>query len=116
MSLGLTLSDLENLYNLQFPVLKQYEEDTWYDAFGRVVFTNNKGLPGVGLSRQEFDRVRSITAGAIQKDVIDYTLPGGPVQRTIEHVPPFDRCDRIEDYRTAWKFFENKYGAKETSE
>jgi hypothetical protein len=116
MSLGLTRSDLENLYNLQFPVLKQYEEDTWYDAFGRVVFTNNKGLPGVGLSRQEFDRVRSITAGAIQKSVIDYALPGGPVQRTIEYVPPFDRCDRIEDYRTAWKFFENKYGAKEISE
>ena len=116
MSLGLTRSDLENLYNLQFPVLKQYEEDTWYDAFGRVVFTNNKGLPGVGLSRQEFDRVRSITAGAIQKSVIDYALPGGPVQRTIEYIPPFDRCDRIEDYRTAWKFFENKYGAKEISE
>lgn len=38
------------------------------------------------------------------------TMPGGPVERTIEYVaPPFDRCDREQDYETAWKFFEEKY-------
>lgn len=28
----------------------------------------------------------------------------------IEYVVPFDRCDRVEDYETAWKFFKDKYG------
>lgn len=37
-------------------------------------------------------------------------MPGGPVERTIEYVAPFDRCDREADYETAWKFFEEKYG------
>ena len=30
--------------------------------------------------------------------------------RTIEYVAPFDRCDREQDYETAWRFFEEKYG------
>ena len=40
------------------------------------------------------------------------TMPGGPVERTIEYAAPFDRCDREKDYETAWKFFEDKYGDK----
>lgn len=34
--------------------LKQfaYERDTWYDINGRIVFTNSKGLVGVGLPRK----------------------------------------------------------------
>ena len=39
----------------------------------------------------------------------DDTMPGGTVERTIEYVAPFDRCDREKDYETAWKFFEEKY-------
>ena len=30
---------------------------------------------------------------------------GGPVERTIEYVAPFDKCDREQDYETAWAFF-----------
>ena len=29
-----------------------YERDTWYDINGRIVFTNSKGLVGVGLPRK----------------------------------------------------------------
>ena len=29
-----------------------YERDTWYDITGRIVFTNSKGLVGVGLPRK----------------------------------------------------------------
>ena len=28
--LGISIADLQNIYRLQFPVMKQYEEDTWY--------------------------------------------------------------------------------------
>lgn len=127
MALGMTLQQLKTIYRIQFPVLQSYEADTWYDANGRITFTNNRSLTGVGFSRPEWEN-----AGAVQpmrrsdapwdgvmkhapagyvfaRTIMDDTMPGGPVERTIEYVAPFDRCDREEDYETAWKFFEEKY-------
>lgn len=127
MALGMTLEQLKTIYRIQFPVLQSYEADTWYDANGRITFTNNRSLTGVGFSRPEWEN-----AGAVQpvrrgdapwdgvmkhapagyvfaRTIMDDTMPGGPVERTIEYVAPFDRCDREQDYEIAWKFFEEKY-------
>ena len=127
-ALGLALDELLTIYRVQFPVMRQYEADTWYDAAGRIVFTVSKGLPGVGLPRQamrgdsawtlrrsggvaESDTalgwkgVCDIREGVITRRITDDTLPGGPVERLIEYHAPFDRCDREEDYRTAWQAF-----------
>ena len=30
VSLGMTLQDLISVYEIQFPVLQQHEDDTWY--------------------------------------------------------------------------------------
>ena len=129
-ALGLSLPQLKTLYRIQFPVLKKYESDTWYDANGRIVFTNNRSLTGVGFSRPEFENPNVVTpihrsdapwdgimkhapAGYVfARTITDDTLPGGPVERTIEYHAPFDRCDREQDYETAWKFFEEKYGGQ----
>lgn len=112
MALGMTLEQLKTIYRIQFPVLQSYEADTWYDANGRITFTNNRSLVGVGFDRKEFElNMKDAPAGKkFYRTIMDDTMPGGPVERTIEYVAPFDRCDREQDYETAWKFFEKKYG------
>ena len=128
VALGLTLDELLTIYRVQFPVMRQYEADTWYDAAGRIVFTVSKGLPGVGLPRRAirgdtawtlrppggvaesdtalgWEDVCGLRDGVITRRIMDDTLPGGPVERLIEYHAPFDRCDREQDYRTAWQTF-----------
>lgn len=130
MALGLTLKELLTIYHIQFPVMRQYEADTWYDARGRIVFTVSKGLPGVGLPRKAvkgetcysiesedrnenhialgWEDIRHLESGLIRRRIEDDTLPGGPFERTIEYEAPFTRCDREQDYRTAWAAFESR--------
>ena len=112
MALGMTLDELKTIYRIQFPVLQSYEKDTWYDANGRIVFTTNRSLTNVGFSRKEWENgIKGAPAGKkFYRTISDDTMPGGPVERTIEYVAPFDRCDREKDYEKAWKFFEEKYG------
>jgi len=52
MALGLTLEELLTIYRVQFPVMRQYERETWYDQNGRIVFTPSKGQVGIGLPRK----------------------------------------------------------------
>lgn len=110
MALGMTLDQLKTIYRIQFPVLQQYEADTWYDANGRIVFTNNRGLTGVGFDRKEWENgIKGAPTGKkFYRTITDDTQPGGPVQRTIEYVAPFDKCDREKDYETAWAFFSQR--------
>ena len=112
MCLKISLKQLIALYRIQFPVLQAYEFDTWYDANGRIVFTNNRSMSGIGFDRIEWEsKVKGAPAGKkFYRTITDDTMPGGPIERTIEYVAPFDRCDREQDYETAWKFFEEKYG------
>jgi hypothetical protein len=115
MALGLSLEDLELIYSIQFPVLQQNENDTWYDAEGKIVFTCSKGLTGVGLDRPVWNAMRGE-----QKDNLTYLGTTPTYEHTIEKselyrgqkqtfVAPYTCCDRIADYRCAWKFFEQRF-------
>jgi type I restriction-modification system DNA methylase subunit len=115
MALGMTLQQLKTIYRIQFPVLQNYESDTWYDQNGRIVFTINRGLPNIGFPRAEWERIKNASSGTFTRTIEDDTLPGGLIERTIEYVAPFDRCDRVQDFETAWKFFAAKYGEPKAS-
>ncbi|MFD1162055.1 Eco57I restriction-modification methylase domain-containing protein [Hwangdonia seohaensis] len=110
MALGLTLDELILIYNVQFPVLQQNEDDTWYDTTGNIVFTCSKGLTGVGVDRPVWNDIKDLKAGETYEHTIEKSeLYKGKV---VTYHAPFDKCDRVEDYKVAWAHFEaifNKY-------
>jgi hypothetical protein len=130
--LVLTLEELQTIYRVKFPLMRQYESDTWYDQTGRIIFTNSKGHTGVGLPRKArkgdtgygidapgrkeenialgWEDTRDLEEGAVSKTFMDDTLPGGPRERTVEYVAPFDRCNREEDYAVVWGNVEERDG------
>ena len=113
MALGIMLDELIDIYRLTFTVLRGYEDDTWYDANGRVTFSVKKSYGSLTYDRKDFEHIKAASYGqTFTRTITDDTQPGGPRERTIEYVAPFDMCDRVEDYKTAWAFFEDKYGGK----
>jgi hypothetical protein len=113
-ALGLTIEQLIEIYRIYFPVLQQYEAATWYDQRGRTVWTASKGLPGIGWlndkgkspSRKEWDTILASNPSELRCTATIDFLPNGPhqVERVFEG--PFETCDRIEDYKRAWVYFE----------
>lgn len=107
MALGLTLEELILIYNVQFPVLQQNEDDTWYDTKGNIVFTCSKGLSGVGLDRAEWNTIKDYKEGETYEHTIEKSeLYKGKV---VTYYAPFDKCDRVEDYKVAWGYFEGVF-------
>ncbi len=107
MALGLTLEELCLIYNVQFPVLQQNEDDTWYDTKGNIVFTCSKGLIGVGVDRPIWEQIRNLKAG----ETYEHTITKSELYqgKKITYYAPFDKCDRVEDYKVAWKWFEEVF-------
>ena len=94
--------------------MQQFEQETYYDMNGRIIFTtNSQGLKGVGLPRKGnkakgvigWEDVQDMETGTVEVTIEDDTLPNGPIQRTIIYEAPFEKFDRVSDYRTAWAYF-----------
>ena len=136
MELGMTLQELLTIYRVQFPVMQQYERETYYDQSGRIVFTPSKGLVGVGLSRNAGPRDPSVIiehpdgrkeskplgwteaqklpdGTKIHRTILDDTQLGGPVERVITYTSPWYLPNREEDYKQAWEVFEARFKAQE---
>ncbi|WP_331696449.1 class I SAM-dependent DNA methyltransferase [Klebsiella pneumoniae] len=133
-ALRLTLEELLTIYRVQFPVMRQYEADTWYDQNGRIIFTPSKGLVGVGLPRTarkadlkngfvfnvdspewtggdctdqaiDWDDVKHLQTGTVSVTFDDYTRSDEGERRTVIWQAPFIKPDREDDYKVAWAFF-----------
>ncbi|HAU3266968.1 TPA: class I SAM-dependent DNA methyltransferase [Salmonella enterica subsp. salamae] len=133
-ALGLILEELLTIYRVQFPVMRQYEADTWYDQNGRIIFTPSKGLVGVGLPRTArksdlkngfvydvdspdwsggdctdqaigWDDVKHLQTGTVSVTFDDYTRSDEGERRTVSWQAPFIKPDREDDYKVAWAFF-----------
>jgi hypothetical protein len=109
MSLGLTLDDLQTIYRFEFSLLQSYENETYYDANGRIVFTSNKSLNEVGFKNDEFDEIKDAKSGTFTRTIKDTTLSDSPTEKVIEYVAPFDKCNRKDDYLKTWNFFSAKF-------
>ncbi len=108
MNFGLTLDELVKIYLLNFSILKKFEDDTWYDTKGNVVFTpSSKTLVGVGVDRPVWETVRNLKAG----ETYEHTITKSELYqgKVVTYHAPFDKCDRVEDYRVAWEFFEERF-------
>lgn len=107
MVLNLTLDELILMYNIQFPVLQQNEDDTWYDTKGNIVFTKNAGLLGVGLDRPDWEKIKDLPAG----ETYEHTITKSELYygEKVTYYAPFTKCDRVEDYKRAWAHFEKQF-------
>jgi hypothetical protein len=106
-SLGLSIEELILLYKVQFPVLQQNEDDTWYDIKGNIVFTASAGLVGVGVDRSVWDQICNFQPGETYMHTITKSeLYNG---KQIIYYAPFEKCDRVEDYRVTWRHFEKVF-------
>jgi len=136
MELGMNLQELLTIYRVQFPVMQQYERETYYDQSGRIVFTPSKGLVGVGLARNAGPRDPSVIieypcgkkeskplgwteaqklpdGTKILRTITDDTQPGGPVERVITYTSPWYLPNREEDYKQAWEVFTARFKVQE---
>ena len=55
IKIGMTLEQLKSIYKIQFPILNAQENETWYDSNGRIVFTTDRSITGIGVSRKAFE-------------------------------------------------------------
>lgn len=95
-------------HQMDFPHRHSFAPHHRQDERGRIIFTNSKGLPGVGLPSAERNEVRVLQSGTAKRTVADTTLPIGPVKREIIYRAPFTECDREKDYAEVWRKLEEK--------
>lgn len=105
MGLGLSLNDLLIIYENYFPITQKYDSDTWFDKKGNIIFTN-KNKYELKVSRNTWNAIKDDNV-----DKISLKITTGELYKneTLEFIPPYERSDRIADYRRAWAHFEQRF-------
>lgn len=103
--MNINFEELVQIYSVQFPVMKAYEEADEYDSRGqRLPNTARKDAGGRELrnARADHDGVSPLT--------VSWEIDNGNQTVTRTFYPPFRHVDRIEDYRTAYRVFAERLG------
>ena len=107
VALGLTLDELETIYRIQFPVMRQYEDADEYDTEGYRLPNTTRKDPGgkeVRDARKAHDGIAPLT--------VSWKIDNGRSVVTRTFHPPFTRVEREEDYRRTWTAFAARFAAQ----
>ena len=107
-----------DIYEEGFQISQSYDQNTFYDLKGQIVFTNNRGLQGVGLPKKGkksnfkeifgWEDIKDKKSGNYYHDIEQLNFVSGSEKVRIEYKAPFRLFKRKSHYKTFWTNLENK--------
>jgi len=93
--LGMSAEQLVAIYRSRYPVLADYEAQTWFDANGRKIAGNHNAY-GYGQTKEHFEQLMAH---------LDPEVNAPPPEG---YTPPFYKADREAEYRQAHAVFSER--------
>ncbi|MGV9736819.1 Eco57I restriction-modification methylase domain-containing protein [Rhodococcus aetherivorans] len=107
LMLGLTADHLALMFRAQFPVLRKYEYEMYFDANGRKIAKEHH-TQGVKQQKDDFKLLQAYLEGEDCGDLLDRYTPFPPDERHDKLW--FYKPDREAEMRTAYAEFERRLG------
>lgn len=105
LMLGLTAEHLALMFRAQFPVLRKYEYEMYFDANGRKIAKDHHAQ-GVRQHKEDYKLLQAWMIGEDCGDLLDRYTPFAPDANHDE--PWFYKPDRETEMRTAYADFEQR--------
>jgi hypothetical protein len=111
LAMGLSVEDLCQIYNIQFPLTVLYDSTDLYDSLGTK-------LPNKTRKESGASEVQELLLGhdGISPLIVNWEIDNGYQTITKAFHPPFTNVDRIEDYMTAYRVFSERLGLADIKE
>jgi hypothetical protein len=105
IEINLTIEELIQVYSVQFPVMKTYENFDEYDLHGRRLPNTTRKDAGAKELRDSLANHDGKTPVTVSWEIDNRNQT---VTKTFH--PPFKHIDRIEDYKVAYRVFKERLG------
>ena len=103
--LGLTSDQLSEIFRSQFPVLRKYESEMYFDAEGSRIARDHQVRGGV-QRKDDYRLLKEFEAGSDCEDLLERYKPFAPAGE--RSGPWFYRADREAEMRAAYADFEQR--------